>query len=76
VVELGRLRLGERQPAGLSGDAVPEVLGELDALGKRELADVEVSGTLGLSLPRAPGGRNTREVDIGFTTCVPLTHRA
>ena len=36
AVELGDLRLGERQLAGLGGDAVPEVLGELDALGDGE----------------------------------------
>ena len=37
AVELGGLRLGERELAGLGGDAVPEVLGELDALGDGEL---------------------------------------
>ncbi len=76
MVELGRLRLSEWKSAGLSGDAVPEVLGELDALGEGELADVEVGGAHVDSLPRAPAGRNTRVVDIGLTTCVPLTHRA
>jgi hypothetical protein len=33
AVELDHLRLGERQLAGLGGDAVPEMLPELDPLG-------------------------------------------
>ena len=60
--ELGLLGGAERKLAGLGGDAIPEVLGELDALGDGQLADVEVSGLHMLSLPRASGVRNTLRV--------------
>ena len=67
TVQFGGLRLAERQLPGLRGDAVPEILGELDALGDGEPGDVEVGGAHGPSLPRAADGRNTRAVDIALT---------
>ena len=76
TVELARLCCGEGQLAGLGGDAVPEVLGELDALGDGELTDIEVGGAHAYSLPRAPGARNTLPVDVGLPPSVRLTSAA
>lgn len=64
AIELGGLRLGQRELAGLGRDAVPEVLSELDALGHGELADVETGGGHELSVPRVGAGCKTWAVDI------------
>ena len=37
ALDLRFLRVGERQCFGLFGDAVPEILGELDSLGYAQL---------------------------------------
>src|SRR5450759_5014995 len=76
AVEFGRLGRGERQFAGVGGHAVPEILGELDALSDGELADVEVGGAHVVSLPRVLGRCNTVPVDTCISPSVPLTHRA
>lgn len=73
AIEFCGLRLGERQPAGLGGDAVPEVFGELDALSDGEPADVEIGAAHDVSLPRTRGPCNTREVDTGLPPPAPLT---
>jgi len=63
AIKLGRVRGGELQIAAVGRDTVPEVFGELNALGDGQLADVEVSDLHMFSLPSAVSMRNTGGVD-------------
>jgi hypothetical protein len=81
TVELGGLGVGDGEAPRLGGDAVPEVLSELDALGDGELREVEVIAAHGSSLPPEGEGGNRRVADIdvsdrctanvGLVTCAP-----
>ena len=76
AIQLGLLGGSKQEATGFGGHAVPEVLRELDALGERESADVEVGGAHVVSLPPPHGERNTLTVDIHIPPSAPLTPRA
>jgi len=64
LMELRNPGLGvdQRHIGGIRGDAVPEVLGELDALGHGQFADVDAGGLHVLSPTRLLGSTGSRRV--------------
>src|SRR5438128_2120374 len=73
AIQLLLLGLGDRQCFGLAVDAVPELLGEQDALGNGELGEVERGGRIS---HRLPSFSNSSKFPAGLSKAACLTASA